>query len=192
MCVCVCCSFPVRQRLLLYPAVSSLHRASRKVDIRLSGKMISNSHGTRPVHQIITMMKWIRTSMLSMKHSLSQSFAPNVRALDGRGHASKGKRPSSDQLHTALDDTFASQLALQLNGALQRKRRCFARAAAFARASSHPNTTHAHRSCARHGVSSSLLGPVHPSFRALSGRLKLTVRRHKFNEDSPSTAGGVR
>ena len=34
-------------------------------------------------------------------------------------------------------------------------------------------------------VSSSLLGPVDPSFRALSGRLKLTVRRHTFNTDSP-------
>ena len=34
-----------------------------------------------------------------------------------------------------------------------------------------------------------------PSFRALSGRLKLTVRRHRFNEDSlsathPRKAGG--
>ena len=28
-----------------------------------------------------------------------------------------------------------------------------------------------------------LLGPVDPSFRALSGRLKFTVRRHKFNAD---------
>ena len=27
------------------------------------------------------------------------------------------------------------------------------------------------------------LGPVHPLFRALSGRLKFMVRRHKFNED---------
>jgi len=31
-----------------------------------------------------------------------------------------------------------------------------------------------------------LLGPVVPSFRALSGRLKFTVRRHKFNQDSLS------
>ena len=31
------------------------------------------------------------------------------------------------------------------------------------------------------------LGPVHPSLRALSGRLKFTVRRHKFTKDfSPS------
>jgi hypothetical protein len=41
-------------------------------------------------------------------------------------------------------------------------------------------------------VSSSLLGPVGPSFRALSGRLKFTVRRHRFNEGSSSwNAGGV-
>ena len=32
-------------------------------------------------------------------------------------------------------------------------------------------------------VSSSLLGPLVPSFRALSGRLKFTVRRDKFNKD---------
>jgi hypothetical protein len=30
------------------------------------------------------------------------------------------------------------------------------------------------------------LGSVHLSFRALCGRLKLTVRRHEFNEDSLS------
>ena len=35
-----------------------------------------------------------------------------------------------------------------------------------------------------------LLSPLDPSFRALSGRLKLTVRRHKFNKDSVSS--GVR
>ena len=35
-----------------------------------------------------------------------------------------------------------------------------------------------------HRVLSRLVGPVVPSFRALYGRLKLTVRRHKFNEDS--------
>ena len=35
-----------------------------------------------------------------------------------------------------------------------------------------------------HCVLSSLLGPADPSFRALPGRLKFTVRRHKFNQDS--------
>ena len=33
-----------------------------------------------------------------------------------------------------------------------------------------------------------LAGPVVPSFRALSRRLKFTVRRHKFNKDSLSPA----
>ena len=37
-----------------------------------------------------------------------------------------------------------------------------------------------------HCVLSSLLGPVDPSFRALSGRPKFTFRRHKFNEESLS------
>ena len=31
----------------------------------------SNFHGARPVHLIITMIKWIRTSRLSIKNSLS-------------------------------------------------------------------------------------------------------------------------
>jgi hypothetical protein len=36
--------------------------------------------------------------------------------------------------------------------------------------------------------SDGLLSPVDPSFRALSGRLKFTVRRHNFNEDDFSVA----
>jgi len=44
---------------------------SRKVDVRLPGKGNANSHGARPVHLIITMIKWIRTSRLSRKNSLS-------------------------------------------------------------------------------------------------------------------------
>ena len=43
----------------------------RKVDVRLPGKGNSNSHGARPVHLIITMIKWIRTSRLSIQNSLS-------------------------------------------------------------------------------------------------------------------------
>ena len=31
----------------------------RKVDVRLPGKGNSNPHGARPVHLIITMIKWI-------------------------------------------------------------------------------------------------------------------------------------
>ena len=41
-----------------------------KVDARLPGKGNSTSHGARPVHQIISMIKWIWTSKLSIKHSL--------------------------------------------------------------------------------------------------------------------------
>ena len=41
--------------------------------MRLPGKGNSNSHGARPVHLIITMIRWIRTSRLSKKNALSTS-----------------------------------------------------------------------------------------------------------------------
>ena len=44
---------------------------ARKVNVRLPGKGNSNCHGARPVHLIITMIKWFRTSRLSIKNSLS-------------------------------------------------------------------------------------------------------------------------
>ena len=40
-------------------------------DIRLPGKGNSNSHGARPVYKNISIIKWIRTSRLSIKNSLS-------------------------------------------------------------------------------------------------------------------------
>ena len=43
-----------------------------KADVRLPAKGNSNSHGARPVHLMITMIKWIRTSRLSTKNSLSR------------------------------------------------------------------------------------------------------------------------
>jgi len=55
---------------------------SRKVDVRLPGKGNSNSHGARPVHLIITMIKRIRTSRLSIKNSLSASFVSVASASD--------------------------------------------------------------------------------------------------------------
>ena len=42
-----------------------------KVDVRLPGKGNSNFLGVRPVHHIISMIKWIPTSRLSIKSSLS-------------------------------------------------------------------------------------------------------------------------
>jgi len=47
----------------------------RKVVVRLPGKGNTNSHGARPVHLIITMIKWIQTSRLSIKNSLSEHLA---------------------------------------------------------------------------------------------------------------------
>jgi len=48
-----------------------LPQRARKVDIRLPGNGNSTSHGARPVRLIIKMIKWIRTSRLSIKNSLS-------------------------------------------------------------------------------------------------------------------------
>ena len=45
----------------------------RKVDIRLPGKGNSNAYGARPVHQIISMIEWIRTSRLSMQNYVFNS-----------------------------------------------------------------------------------------------------------------------
>jgi len=47
-----------------------LVEAPTKVDVRLPGKGNSNSLGARPVHLIITMIKWIRTNRLLIKNSL--------------------------------------------------------------------------------------------------------------------------
>ena len=43
--------------------------------VRLPGKGNSNSHGARPDHLFITMIKWIRTRRLSIKNSLPQMWA---------------------------------------------------------------------------------------------------------------------
>ena len=47
----------------------------------------SNSHGARPVHLIITMIQWIRTSRLSIKNSLSLRKPGPCHALDVGGRA---------------------------------------------------------------------------------------------------------
>ena len=61
----------------LVDAVSLIYKLQnrlRKVDVRLPGKGNSNSQGARPVHLITTMIKWIRTSRLSIKNSLSKKI----------------------------------------------------------------------------------------------------------------------
>ena len=42
-----------------------------------------NSHGARPVHLIITMIEWIRTSRLSIKNSLFQAVRPEPKTKKG-------------------------------------------------------------------------------------------------------------
>ena len=58
-----------------------------KVDVRLPGKGNSNSHGARPVHLIITMIKWFGTSRLSIKN-------PEAGARTGTGWT--GPRPKRE------------------------------------------------------------------------------------------------
>ena len=65
----------LQRMVVVHPASGSGSEGSRaptrKVDVRLLGTENSTSHGARPVHFIITMMQWIRTSRLSIKNSLS-------------------------------------------------------------------------------------------------------------------------
>ena len=61
----------------------------RTVDLRLPGKGNSNSHGARPVHLIITMIEWIRTSRLSMKNSLPDRRPLRAQAPHGPGSISE-------------------------------------------------------------------------------------------------------
>ena len=46
--------------------------------------------------------------------------------------------------------------------------------------------------CGVYRVAAGLIGAVVPSFRALSGRLKLTARRHEFNKDPLFWAADLR
>jgi len=74
---------PLYERIKPFPLVFRLYSSARCVaqlkrpslDVRLHvlGKGNSNSHGARPVHLIITVIEWIRTSRLSIKNSLCRS-----------------------------------------------------------------------------------------------------------------------
>ena len=57
---------------------------ARKVDIRLPGKGNSNSHGARPVHLIITMIKWIRTGTSAWVWYCQKSGAKAIRPAGRR------------------------------------------------------------------------------------------------------------
>ena len=58
---------------------SNKSKSTRKVEVRPPRKGNSDPHGARPVHLIITMIKWIRTGRLSIKNSLSIPVRARVR-----------------------------------------------------------------------------------------------------------------
>ena len=55
-------------------ADSNKRKSTEQVDVRLPGNEISNSRGARPIHLIIAMINWIRTSRLLIKKSRSLSL----------------------------------------------------------------------------------------------------------------------
>ena len=60
-----------------------MYVASLRQEACWLSKWVSNPHGARPVHLIISMIKWIRTSRLSMKSSLSECDLGRVRNIHG-------------------------------------------------------------------------------------------------------------
>ena len=63
----------------------------REVGVRLPKKAESNSYGARPVHLIITVIEWSRTSILSIKNSVS---------IKSRACAPGGSQPCWIPAHT--------------------------------------------------------------------------------------------
>jgi len=77
---------------------------SRKVDVRLPGTRNSNSHGARPVHLIITMIKWIRIIRLPIKNSFTLGGG-QVRAVAGKlGRFQKKQFQKSRILYQGVRD----------------------------------------------------------------------------------------
>ena len=81
------------------------------MDVRLPGNGNSNAHGARPVHLIITMIKWIQTSRLSIKNSLEQEAgvgAPLRGRRRGRqsGEVAMGAAPPVRNKYSCLPPTI--------------------------------------------------------------------------------------
>ena len=73
----------------------------RKVDVKLPGEGNSNLYGARSVHLIIAMIKWIRTSRLSIKNSLPT-------AVSLAGEAKEGETPGTFFLSLLLSSLESS------------------------------------------------------------------------------------
>jgi len=96
-------------------------------------------------------------------------MVPSFRTLSRRLRSTVRRHKfNKDSLHRAAVPPLASHQTERSGGALHLVRRVWV----------------------VHCVSSSLLGPAVPSFRALSGRFTFTVRRHKFNKYSVPSRGG--
>jgi hypothetical protein len=79
--------------------------ATWEVDVRLPGKGNSNSHGARPVHQTISMMKWIRTRNVVKKNCLSAPTARYTSFISWKVFCirfSKGKSPTKPSTYCLL------------------------------------------------------------------------------------------
>jgi len=71
---------------------------ARKVDVRLPRNGNSNSRGARPDHLIITVIKWDRTSRLSIKNSLSLGVMGYDFRVTGHGLCFSGVEKHGDGL----------------------------------------------------------------------------------------------
>jgi len=77
----------------------------RKVDKRLPGRgnLNSNSHGAKPVHQIISTIKWIRTSKMPIKNSLSLSLSNEGPKGGGTRAPNEVEGPAAQRDEVVLD-----------------------------------------------------------------------------------------
>ena len=71
----------------------SLHCLQVVVVLLLLANGNSNTHGARLVHLIITMIKWIRASRLSIKNSLSDTDAEIFRDDSEKSHQGAAELP---------------------------------------------------------------------------------------------------
>jgi len=83
------------------------------VDVSLPGQGNANSHGARPVHLIITMIMWIRTSSLSIKNSLSGHLIGSLGPLErGWGRGTRARTSYLSRIKSPFSDpSFALALA---------------------------------------------------------------------------------
>ena len=77
--------------------------STRKADVRLPGNGNPNSYDARPVHRIISMMEWIRTSRLSIKDSLSRLSKRGGSKVEDRGGG-----PSTSMAHFSSSLPFSA------------------------------------------------------------------------------------